>query len=168
MSPYGEWEICDYTDDFDEPTGEKFVRQIIQGYFSNSATASSPLKVYLYLFHNYNSFSDNHYVDGKILFDEYLDGTEDFHIWRDASPAKYGTKIIDKANKKSYYYEERIGFLDKESGEQTNWIDILRDTISTYNFTIKGEFQDEYRFSVNSDKLNDALNDAGILKDVSR
>ena len=44
-SPYGDWEICDYKDDFGDPTGEKFVRQIVYGDFSNSATVSSPLTV---------------------------------------------------------------------------------------------------------------------------
>ena len=166
VSPYGDWEICDYVDDFDEPTGEKYVRQIISGSFSNSATASSPLRVYVYLYHYFNEFAkEQHSVNGKILFDEYIDGTEDFHIWGDASPAKNGTKIIDKPNKKAYYFQERMAFQDIDNEEYSSWINILRDTSSVFNFTIKGEYQDEYRFTINSDRLNDALRDAGILHD---
>ena len=41
--PYGDWEIGNYVNDFDEPTGEKFVRQIIRGDFSNSASVK-PVK----------------------------------------------------------------------------------------------------------------------------
>ena len=165
-SPYGDWQICDYVNDFDEPTVEKYVCQIIQGDFSNSATASSSLRVYVYLYHDYNQFSNKHSVNGKILFDEYIDGTKDFHIWRDASPAKNGTKIIDRPNKKAYYYEERMAFQDIETRKYSNWINILRDTSSVFNFTVKGEYQDEYRFAINSDKLNEALKDAGILHDI--
>lgn len=164
-SPYGDWEIGDYVNDFDEPTGEKFVRQIIRGDFSNSATASSPLRVYVYLYHNYNSFSKQHSVDGKILFDEYSDGTEDFHIWQDASPAKRGTKIIDKQNRKAYYYQVDIGFKDNDADKWYNWISILRDTSSVLSFTVKGDYQDEYRFTINTAKLNEALKDADILKE---
>lgn len=164
--PYGDWEIGDYVNDFDEPTGDKYVRQLIRGDFSNSATASSPLMVYIYLFQSPYS-SERHPVEGKIIFDEYIDGTEDFVIWYAGSPSKRGTKIIDKPNRKAYYYEERRAFKDIDTGEWYYWIDILRDTSSVFDFTIKGEYKDEYRFSINSDKLNEALKDAGILKDDS-
>lgn len=162
--PYGDWEIGNYVNDFDEPTGEKFVRQIIRGDFSNSATASSPLRVYLYLYKQ-TYLSGEAYVDGKMLFDEYSDGTEDFHIWSDASPAKRGTKIVDKPNRKAYHYEELTGFRDIETDKWYKWIDILRDTSSIFDFTIKGDYKDEYRFSINSSKLNAALKDAGIIQE---
>ena len=165
-SPYGDWEICDYTDDFDEPTGEKYVRQIIYGHFSNSATASSPLRVIVFLHHDYNSYSKQHSVEGYMRFDEYCDGTEDFHIWNDGSPAKDGTKIIDKPNHKAYYMEDHSLFFDREENKSYYWPDILRKSVSTYDFTIKGEYKDEYRFSINTDKLEFALKEAGILKDI--
>lgn len=164
-SPYGDWEICDYTNDFDEPTGEKYVRQVIRGDFSNSATASRPLRVVVFFNHYYNSYSDKHSVEGYMRFDEYSDGTEDFHIWNDASPAKKGTKIVDKPNHKAYYYEERRGFRDIDDDQWYYWPDILIKSPSTYNFTVKGEYQDEYRFSINTEKLELALKDAGILKE---
>ena len=166
INELGVWKIGNYVNDFDEPTGEHFVYSEFYGTFSNSATASSSLRVYVYLYHDYNQFSNKHSVNGKILFDEYIDGTEDFHIWRDASPAKNGTKIIDRPNKKAYYYEERMAFQDIETRKYSNWINILRDTSSVFNFTVKGEYQDEYRFAINSDKLNEALKDAGILHDI--
>jgi len=166
VSPYGDWEICDYKNDFDEPTGEKFVRQVIRGSFSNSATASSPLWVVVFFTHDYNSYSGKHSVEGYMRFDEYIDGTEDFHIWNDCSPAKKGTKIIDKPNHKAYYYEERRAFRDIDTDKWYYWSDILRMTPSTYDFTVKGEYKDEYRFSINTDKLNLALKDAGLLEGV--
>ena len=166
VSPYGDWEICDYKDDFDEPTGKKYVRQIIRGEFSNSATASSPLKVIVFLEDYYNGLSGKHSVKGYMRFDEYCDGTEDFHIWNDASPAKTGTKIVDKPNHKAYHYEERRGFRDIDDDTWYYWPDIIREAPSRYNFTVKGEYKDEYRFSINTDKLELALKDAGILKDT--
>ena len=96
-------------------------------------------------------------------FDEYSDLTEDFHIWSDASPAKSGSKIIDRANHKAYHYRERMGFQEVEDQTWHQWPDILRNTPSTYEFTIKGEYKDEYRFTINSDKLELALKDAGLL-----
>lgn len=166
-SPYGDWEVCDYLNDFDEPTGKKYVRQVILGDFSNSATASSRLNVYLFL---YKSAWRDGSVDGKMLFDEYCDGTEDFHIWEDGSPAKNGSKIIDKPNRKAYYYRERTygGWRDIDTDEWYSWIDILRDTSRVLSFTIKGDYQDEYRFTINTDKLDKALRDAGIVSDEPR
>ena len=167
--PYGDWEVCDYVNDFDEPTGQKYVRQVIVGDFSNSATASSPLRVYVFLYKSAYSWRENQ-VDGKMLFDEYCDGTEDFHIWGDASPAKNGSKIIDKPNRKAYYYKERVvgGWRNIDTDEWYGWIDILRDTSRVLNFTLKGEYRDEYRFTINTDKLNKALRDAGIVSDEPR
>lgn len=164
-SPYGDWEICDYLNDFDEPTGEKYVRLIVQGDFSNSATASSPLTVYIIMYHYYNSYSGKHYVQGKMRFDEYSNGTEDFHMWYDGSPAKNGTKIVDKPNHKAYRYQERMLFKDVDEDKNYYWTEILANAPSTYTFTVKGEYQDEYRFSVNTEKLNKALKDANILRD---
>jgi len=165
-SPYGDWEICDYKNDFDEPTGEKYVRLIVNGYFSNSATASSPLRVIVFFNHYYNSFSDKHSVEGYMKFDEYCDGTEDFHIWNDASPAKRGTKIVDKPNHKAYYYEERSAFRDIDDDSWHYWSDIIWKTPSSYEFTVKGDYKDEYRFTIDTEKLKLALKDAGILNGV--
>lgn len=43
------WEIGNYVDSFDEPTGEKYVRGVFHGRFSNSATTDSPLTVEVYV-----------------------------------------------------------------------------------------------------------------------
>lgn len=165
-STYGDWEICDYKNDFDEPTGEKFVRLITEGYFSNSATASSPLLVVIFLKHDYNSYSGKHSIEGYMRFDEYCDGTEDYHIWNDGSPSKTGGKIVDKTNRKAYHYKERMLFRDIDDNKQYYWTDIIRKNPSNYDFTIKGDYQDEYRFSINSEKLELALKDAGLLKGI--
>ena len=165
-SPYGDWEICDYMNDFDEPTGQKYVRQIVLGDFSNSATASRPLLVYLYINRQFRDYSGRTRFEGKILFDEYRDGTADAHMWSDGSPAKRGTKIVDKLNHKSYHYEEKRAFRDIDDGQWYEWTNILFDTPSTYTFTVKGDYKDEFRFTINSDKLELALKDAGILNNT--
>lgn len=42
---FAEWKIGNVVDDFGDPTGEKFVYTIVEGTFSNSATASSPCSI---------------------------------------------------------------------------------------------------------------------------
>lgn len=166
-SPYGDWQICDYEDDFGDPTGKKYVRLFVEGRFSNSATASSRLRVIVFLTPDYNSYSGKHYISGYMKFDEYCDGTEDFHVWSDISPAKKGTKIIDKPNHKAYYYDERIGLRDKDDNSYHRWVDLICETPSTFDFTIKGDYQDEYRFTIDSEKLQNALKDAGMLQEAT-
>lgn len=86
---YGSWEVIDILNDFYEPTGKKYVLQEIDGYFSNSATASSDCKVYVMLLKG-----DNDRLTGKIVIDEYCDNTPDMTLNEYGSPAKRGSKII--------------------------------------------------------------------------
>lgn len=156
---YGDWEICDYLNDFDEPTGKKYVRQVLMGDFSNSATASSSLRVIVFIYKG--SYRD---VDGEMRFDEYCNGVQDLKIWGDASPAKSG-KFIDKANRKAFYYKRRESFRDSEDKTvwYPSWIDVFRATQGTFSVTLQGEYKTEYRFVINTEKLDLALKDAGII-----
>lgn len=161
-SKYGDWEVCDFLNDFDEPTGRKFVRQIVSGDFSNSATASSDLLVVVFI------YEDSDGLSGEMRLDEYSNGVQDMKIWDDGSPAKNGTKIIDKPNRKAYYYKERVvgGFQDRDDSKWYSWIQIFQSP-STYDVTLKGDYKTEYRFSINTDKLELALKDAGIVSQES-
>lgn len=169
---YGSWEVIDILNDFYEPTGKKYVLQEIDGYFSNSATASSNCKVYVMLLKG-----DNDRLTGKIVIDEYCDNTPDMTLNEYGSPAKRGSKIIDMANRKAYYIYCEFGYtfgfqdIDDKSENATwkskrySWIEILRNKESSYSFTIKGEYKDEYRFMVDTYELDSALIGAGLLSE---
>ncbi len=169
---YGNWEVIDILNDFYEPTGKKYVLQEIDGYFSNSATASSDCKVYVMLLKG-----DNNRITGKIVIDEYCNNTPDMTLNEYGSPAKRGSKIIDRANRKAYYisceYGHTFGFQDMDDNSSNpsrksklySWIEIFRNNESFYSVTIKGEYKDEYRFTVNTYELDSALRGAGLLSE---
>ena len=169
---YGCWEVIDILNDFYEPTGKKYVLQEIDGYFSNSATASSDCKAYVMLLKG-----NNDRITGKIVIDEYCNNTPDMTLNEYGSPAKQGSKIIDRANRKAYYisceYGYTLGFQDMDDNSANpsrksklySWIEIFRNNESFYSVTIKGEYQDEYRFTVNTYELDSALREAGLLSE---
>ena len=174
-SKYGDWEICDFKDDFDEPTGEKYVRQIITGSFSNSATSSSPLKLYISIYLR-DAYKDGDFkntkkvLDGQILFDEYCNGTIDYKMYGDGSPKdeKHQSRFVDKVNHKAFHREDLIGlyfYEIEEKGKYYNWIQIFRDFPGTYQASINGKYNGMYRFTINTKKLIEALNDAGLIPD---
>ena len=161
---YGDWEIRDFVDDFDEPTGEKFVFQCINGRFSNSATASSTLSVYVYIYDS--NFANEKRYDGKIIFDEYADGVKDMTLYGDGSPRdlKNGSKLIDKENHRAFYRDPQyLSFYDRDNNKHYSWITVFKDFPGTYEATIKGKYNEEYRFTINTEKLTEALTDAGLI-----
>lgn len=158
---YGDWVIGNFINDFDEPTGEKYIRQVIFGSFSNSATASSELRVVVFI------HKDRTGLTGEIRFDEYADGVieKKMPIW--PTPARGGSKIIDKTNRKVYYnYAGHPEFYDEEESKAYSWIDIFQ-VPSTYNVTIKGEYKTEYRFTINTENMDLALKDAGLILEAA-
>ena len=154
---YGDWVIGDFINDFDEPTGEKFIRQVIFGDFSNSATSSRNLRVTVFI------YKDRNGLEGEICFDEYADGVIEETIYNRWKPARYGSKIVDKTNRKVFFNDGEFSeFENREESKIYSWIDIFQ-VPSTYDVTIKGEYKTEYRFTINTDKMNLALKDAGII-----
>lgn len=143
----GEWHIGNYVNDFDEPTGNKYVRQTITGYFSNTATAKSPLAVEV-------TFDSDGYVD--ITFDEYCNGTRD----EDYMMAKY-IKVVNKEAKK--IYKTSSGVLYDEDGKEIELSDLLKIE-GIYEFTLEFKYSTKYNFTINTEYLTNALIKAGIMK----
>ena len=144
----GIWQIEDIVNDFKEPTGKKFVYANIDGIFKNSATAGSKLRIYLQL----RASSDNG-IKIILRYDEYNDGTFEREI------CQY-SKIIDKKSKKifrsnyegAYYDEEQKGY-DLE--------EILVHE-GSYEFEMQFKYGTEYRFTINTEYLNNALIKASL------
>ena len=97
---------------------------------------------------------------GTIIFDNFCNGTQDDYLYYE-TPSR--AKIIDKPNHKLYLTKGKK-FHEQDSDKYFIWPDILRMTPSTYDFVILG--YTEYRFSVNTEKLELALKDAGLLEGV--
>lgn len=153
---YGDWAIG-----VDEPTGEKFIRQVIFGDFSNSATASSDLSVTV------DIYKDENGLNGEIRFDEYCDGICDMRIGKSWRASSTGSKIVDKSNRQIFYYNPLYdNFENKEESKIYNWIEIFQSS-GIYDVTIKGEYKTEYRFTINTEKMDLALKDAGIILEDS-
>lgn len=108
-------------------------------------------------------------LDGHITFDEYCNGTVDYKMYGDGSPkdGNKQSKFVDKVNRKAFYRViGRCYFYEIENENKGyNWIEIFRDFPGTYKALIGGEYNDIYRFNINTEKLLEALNDAGIIPD---
>ena len=154
----GEWRIGNYVNDFKEPTGEHYVYQYIIGNFSNSATARSTLGVVITI---YKSYYGNG-ISYSIKFDEYGDGTED-----ESSLSYSNSKAVCSDLRKVYIM--RYGdFYDRDEGDDSqkySFLDLLRmeNTFEVTDTHREYSLSTVYNFTVNSQKLNNALVKARIL-----
>lgn len=142
----GIWKLGDYTNDFDEPTGEKYIYTDILGRFSNIATSNSALRVNILIDQKgrYSDVADNT-PEMTIRFDEYNNGVyEEFgiHIHRISA-----LKIVNKAAKKVYTTSANV-LLNEEEG--------------VYEFYISYNDGTKYEFSVDTKYLNNAIIKAGM------
>lgn len=151
----GDWEIGNFVNDFDEPTGEHYVYQSFYGVFSNTATAGRQLLVRI-RFYSYNNTKKVSSLIDDFYFDEYINGVEDERIY-DA----YKIKIVNKAQRKVYTKEPYANFIRDESGKVFSIMDILLNE-GIYEFDITFENSTRYRFTVNTQYLNNALIKAGL------
>lgn len=149
INELGDWGIGNFINDFDEPTGEKYVHANFWGQFSNSATANDKLRI------NISIYGDKKNPIVDIRFDEYDNGTyEDEKI-------EY-TKIINKKSRKKYIGERSFySFTDIESKEGNRLIDILTKE-GVYEFYMRLDYKTVYEFSINTNYLNNALIKAGL------
>lgn len=149
INELGDWGIGNFINDFDEPTGEKYVHANFWGQFSNSATANDKLRI------NIRIYGDKKNPIVDIRFDEYDNGTyEDEKI-------EY-TKIINKKSRKKYIGERSFySFTDIESKEGNRLIDILTKE-GVYEFYMRLDYKTVYEFSINTNYLNNALIKAGL------
>lgn len=151
----GEWKIGNYVNDFKEPTGQHYVYQYISGKFSNSATAGSRLGVMIRIYKGYSR------VSFDIEFDEYGDGTIDESYYDNA-------KAVCEELRKVYVASYRGGFRDRDNENDSksySLLDLLRmeKTFEVTDTHREYSLSTVYNFTINSQKLNNALVKAGIL-----
>ena len=148
----GKWQIGNFVNDFDEPTGEHFVCSEFYGTFSNSATAGSKLRVYVRAA-NYSSREFDYSI--SLRFDEYDNGTyeDEKFTYR---------KIVNKESRKvykndspysDYYYDENRNGCSLEQ--------IFREE-GVYEFEMRLEYGTRYAFKIDTRCLNNALVKAGL------
>ena len=148
------WTMDEFVDEFDQPTGDKFISTRVEGKFSNSATTNSELIATMQI--TSNSVS--------IILREY-----GYYIVKNSSASEYDTERYDivmmdtKGNKSGYmrgrmygegdyriYFdstsdETRILNALKEPGEVSFYIEYKNYTTSTYSFTVEtSNFKDLY------------------------
>lgn len=152
----GDWEIGDYVNDFDEPTGEHFVQQTFIGEFSNSATSGSQLLILL-RFYNYSYADGTKSLIYSFYFDEYLNGVEDEDFY-DAERIK----IVNKAQRKVYLQRYEYDSLKDESGNSVSLLDDILLSEGVYEFDMKFEYSTRYYFTINTEFLDNALIKAGL------
>ena len=147
----GIWKIGEYVNDFDEPTGEKYLYANVIGTFSNSATARSILGVKVKVFN-----------DGSIglYYDEYNDGTYENEKIRNI-------RIVNKEARKVYEsLWDMVGDPDDclfDNDEKMTLEEVLMKE-GKYEFYITLKYNTKYQFIINSDYLENAMLKAGIKK----
>lgn len=149
INELGQWHIGDFVNDFDEPTGEHFVYSEIYGTFSNSATASSRLKVYVQFLHY--AFKDPYDYSVRFLFDEYNDGTYE-------KEECTSIKVVNKQLRKVYreYSASRYDYLEDSNGEVYSTKGILSEE-GEYEFEMRFKYGTVYRFNIDTKYINNAL-----------
>ncbi|MBE6187069.1 MAG: hypothetical protein E7142_06955 [Rikenellaceae bacterium] len=156
INELGQWHIGDFVNDFDEPTGKHFVYSEFYGTFSNSATASSKLRVYVQFLHY--AFSDPYDFSVKFLFDEYDDGTYE-------KEECTSIKVVNKELRKVYkeYSASRYDYLVDSNGEAYSTKGILSEE-GVYEFEMRFKYGTVYRFNVDTKYINNALVKAGLKR----
>ena len=145
---FSAWEFGEYTDEFNQPTGEKYILVDSYGTFSNSATTNSKLYAALQIDKD----------DVKIMMWEYgnhlVKGTFDYE--------NYEITILDQNNKKHsfvgtiYKGGSRIYFKDNDKSRVLN---LLRDnaTLKIYLKSTKYSVS-TYLFSIDTNGFSAAYN----------
>ena len=149
INELGQWHIGDFVNDFDEPTGEHYVYSEIYGTFSNSATASSRLKIYVQFLHY--AFKDPYDYSVRFLFDEYNDGTYE-------KEECTSIKVVNKQLRKVYreYKASRYDYLEDSNGEVYSTKGILSEE-GEYEFEMRFKYGTVYRFNIDTKHINNAL-----------
>jgi hypothetical protein len=156
INELGQWHIGDFVNDFDEPTGKHFVYSEFYGTFSNSATASSKLRVYVQFLHY--AFNDPYDFSVKFLFDEYDNGTYE-------KEECTSIKVVNKELRKVYkeYSASRYDYLVDSNGEAYSTKGILSEE-GVYEFEMRFKYGTVYRFNIDTKYINNALVKAGLKR----
>lgn len=151
--PHISWTEEHYVDDFNDPTDETYIRGHFNGTFSNSATDSSRLSVYMYFDKVLDIKSTNYF---KIRLFEYGDNLVEYSITDKEDvivKIKINGKVYeahpDRLSEKDIYimrsssiYAAIIGALNRNQEIQVVIIE-SRYTTSTYRFTVDSYGLDE-------------------------
>ena len=150
----GIWKIGEYVNDFDEPTGEKYLYANVIGIFSNSATARSILGVKVKVFN-----------DGSIglYYDEYNDGTYENEKIRNI-------RIVNKEARKVYESlwdmvgdpDDCLFDNDESSSRESMTLEEVLVKEGEYEFYIILKYNTKYQFTIDSRYLANAMFKAGI------
>ena len=155
INELGIWEVRDVKNDFDERTGKKYLSAYISGRFSNSATAGSPLRVWI---------SIDSVDDISVYFDEYSDWTYDNE---DISHIKVVNKEARKVYESLWLDQASFDKLYEKGGNKTKsykkLVDILADE-GIYEIEVYTEYKTMYIFTINSQYLENAMLKAGMKK----
>ena len=133
-----DWELREYIDEFDRPTGDKFIQTTVSGTFSNSATTGSTLKATVQVTKDSIAIMlweyGSHLVKGTFDTNNYsitiLDQNDTKHYY---SGYMYedGTRIYVNDS----YRSELLSYL-KKGGEISFYLVYSKYSKSTYSFTI--------------------------------
>lgn len=156
----GQWTVGDYIDDFDKPTGEKFIRLNATGIFANSATAGSELCIKI----NIEKSNSGYYF--TIYCDEYCNGTRDYRLANFSNRDIILGKIINKENKCRYLFGEGYPYLnihvwDDIEKNSISIIDILKKEIPL-DFYFRTKDKVDYKFSIDTRYFNNAIKQANF------
>ncbi len=133
------WEIDEYVDEFDQPTGEKFAYTRVTGTFSNSATTNSKLTAYMQvsasgidimLYEYGDMVVDGTFSTGNVYDISVLDQNGEKHKFT-GSMAHNATKL----HLSRQYEEEMLNLLAK-GGVLRFYLTYEKYTKSTYSFDI--------------------------------
>lgn len=151
----GEWQIGDFVNDFNEPTGKHYIYKSELGSFSNSATANSKLLVTIQAY----AYSDGN-LSLNITCDEYCNGTSDENY--------FGThcKVVCSATR--MVYDGSYGSLTEydengnSTGNELKFLDLFKNE-NAFSVTAYHKYSTIYKYSINPKGFNNALLKAGII-----
>ena len=149
------WETGEYTDEFDTPTGNKYMGADCYGTFSNSATTNSDLYAYVQIDKNNIGIMlfeyNRNLVKGTFDYENY-----DITILDEQGYKHYYTGVLYKSSTRIYFYNEdeaEIISLLKNNDTLKIYLKSTKYSISTYLFTLNSKgFSDIYR-SINQGNI---------------
>jgi hypothetical protein len=146
---YGRWTIHEYVNEFDEPTGEKYLLQISKdGSFSNSATTDSELIGEILIDDNGIRIRLKEYASRYAKDEEHIA----FKVKKDGEITELG----------SFNWIDNQGYINLGKDLSSTLLNLLLQggDIKFYGSVNSG--RSTYNFTINGDHLKDAMNAIGI------
>ena len=137
---FSSWELGEFTDEFNQPTGKKYIGSECVGTFSNSATTNSKLTAYIQI--DSTQIGIMLWEYGSMLVKGIYSSGEDFNI-----------TILDENGTKYYYSttlyknSSRIYF---NSSDRTEIINLIRNNDSLQIYIKSAKFTSSYLFTLDT------------------